>query len=182
MKNFIFLISLIFSLNGFSQWGAKIDFVSYTIKAEMGAGGASLSSSEDYAGFSFGLDYGFEIKKLMFVAGLSADFIDFEGDSETIITPSVLLRYPVSNAIDLKGGFALPTWDVDDDDVIKASLLHLPLGFEFSFSEKISLIGQYSIALGNRFNGDESGGDEFFSSSEFKYTDNNLRFGIHFSF
>ena len=78
MKNFIFLISLIFSLNGFSQWGAKIDFVSYTIKAEMGAGGASLSSSEDYAGFSFGLDYGFEIKKLMFVAGLSADFIDFE--------------------------------------------------------------------------------------------------------
>ena len=48
--------------------GAKIDFVSYTIKAEMDIKDASLSSSEDYAGFSFGLDYGFEIKKLMFIA------------------------------------------------------------------------------------------------------------------
>lgn len=177
MKKYLYLLTIVFSLNGFSQWGANINFVSYTLKAEIGVEGATVSDSDDYTGFSIGLEYGFEMDNLKLVAGLGADFVDVEGDGETIITPSVMVSYPISNVIGLKGGFALPTWDVEDGDGIKASLLHLPLGLDYSLSEKISLSAQYSIALGNRFEGDVD-----FSSDELKFTDNNLRFGVHFNF
>ena len=177
MKKYLLLLAVVFSLNGFSQWGANINFVSYTIKAEIGVEGATVSDSEDYSGFSLGLDYGFKMDNLKLVAGLSADFVDVEGDNETIITPSVMVKYPISDVIGVKGGFSLPTWDVDDGDGIKASILHLPLGLDYSLSEKVSLTAQYSIALGNRFKGDVD-----FSSDELKITDNNLRFGIHFNF
>jgi outer membrane autotransporter protein len=69
----------------------------------------------------------------------------------------------------LRGGLALVNWS-DAEDPIKASLLHLPIGLDVEVSEKISIVANYSIALGDRLDG------------EGKLTDNNINVGLHYNF
>lgn len=154
---------MLFSLNGFSQFGINVNYSSYTMKMSY----EGLSADESIDGFGIGLDYAFELGATTLIAGLNADFLSEDGDSETVITPSAVIRYPIAETISLRGGLALVNWS-DAEDPINASLLHLPLGLDFKASEKISIIAKYSIALGDRLDGDG------------KVTDNNVSVGLNY--
>lgn len=163
MKKTIFFLIMLFSLNGFSQFGINVNYSSYTMKMSY----EGLSADESIDGFGIGLDYAFELGVTTLIAGLNADFLSEDGDRETVITPSAVIRYPIAETIGLRGGLALVNWP-DAEDPINASLLHLPLGLDFKASEKISIIAKYSIALGDRLDGDG------------KVTDNNVTVGLHY--
>ena len=163
MKKTIFFLIILISANGFSQFGINVNYSSYTMKMSY----EGLSVDESYDGFGVGLDYAFELGATTLVAALNADFLSEEGDSETVITPSAVIRYPIAETINLRGGLALVNWP-DAEDPIKGSLLHLPLGLDFKASDKVSIIAKYSIALGDRLDGDG------------KVTDNNVSVGLHY--
>ena len=165
MKKIIFLSVILFSINGFSQFGIKVNYVSYNLKVSFE--GISVDDTAD--GFGVGLDYSFELGATTLIAGLNADFISNDGDGETVITPSAVIRYPLGDTFGLRGGFALVNWS-DAEDPIKASLLHLPIGLDVEVSEKISIVANYSIALGDRLDG------------EGQLTDNNINVGLHYKF
>ena len=165
MKNIIFLLTFLFSLNGFSQFGIKVNYASYTLKASS----MGVSTSSTYDGFGVGLDYFFELGATTLIAGLNADFIGSDGETDTVITPSAVVRYPLGDTFALRGGLALANWS-DVEEPVKASLLHLPIGLDYEVSEKISIIANYSIALGDRLDG------------QGKITDNNIKVGLHYKF
>lgn len=165
MKKTIFILTILFSLNGFSQFGIKVNYASYTLKASF----EGISADETADGFGVGLDYAFELGKTKLIAGLNADFLSNDGDSETVITSSAVMRYSLGDTFGLRGGLALVNWS-DAEDPIKASLLHLPIGLDVEVSDKISIVANYSIALGDRLDG------------EGKLTDNNINVGLHYNF
>ncbi len=165
MKKIIFILTILFSLNGFSQFGIKVNYASYTLKASF----EGISADETADGFGVGLDYAFELGKTKLIAGLNADFLADDGDRETVISSSAVMRYPLGDTFGLRGGLALVNWS-DAEDPIKASLLHLPIGLDVEVSEKISIVANYSIALGDRLDG------------EGKLTDNNINVGLHYNF
>ncbi len=165
MKYLQLLIFLFIGSFTFAQFGIKANYTSYNLKVSA----QGLSVSETVDGFGIGLDYAFELGKTSLIAGLSADFLSEDGESETVITPSAVIRYPIGDSFGLRGGLALVNWS-DVEDPIKASLLHLPIGLDVGVSEKISIIANYSIALGDRLDG------------EGKFTDNNFNIGLHYSF
>ena len=165
MKKIIFTLIILFSLNGFSQFGIKVNYASYNLKASF----EGISADETADGFGVGLDYAFELGATTLIAGLNADFLSSDGESETVITPSAVIRYPLGDTFGLRGGLAIVNWS-DAEDPIKASLLHLPIGLDVEVSEKLSIIANYSIALGDRLDGDG------------KLTDNNVNVGLHYEF
>ena len=162
------LLSLCFFISSFTyaQFGAKVNYASYNLKVSFG--GVSVDEAVD--GFGVGLDYAFELGKSKLIAGLNADFISNDGDSETVITPSAIIRYPLGDSFGLRGGLALVNWSDDGEGLIKPSLLHLPIGLDVEVSEKISIVAGYSIALGDRLEG------------EGKLTDNSINVGLHYKF
>ena len=165
MKYLSLLTFLLIGSFTFAQFGVKVNYASYNLKVSvMGA-----SASETVDGFGVGLDYAFELGETTLIAGLSADFLSEDGESETVIIPSAVVRYPIGDSFGLRGGLALVNWS-DTEDPIKASLLHLPLGLDFGVSDNLSIIANYSIALGDRLDG------------EGKVTDNNVNVGLHYSF
>jgi predicted porin len=165
MKYLSLLTFLLIGSFTFAQFGVKVNYASYNLKVSvMGA-----SASETVDGFGVGLDYAFELGETTLIAGLSADFLSEDGESETVIIPSAVVRYPIGDSFGLRGGLALVNWS-DTEDPIKASLLHLPLGLDFGVSDNLSIIANYSIALGDRLDG------------EGKFTDNNVNVGLHYSF
>ena len=142
-----------------------MNYASYNLKASFGG----ISADETADGFGVGLDYAFELGATTLIAGLNADFLSSDGESETVITPSAVIRYPLGDTFGLRGGLAIVNWS-DAEDPIKASLLHLPIGLDVEVSEKLSIIANYSIALGDRLDGDG------------KLTDNNVNVGLHYKF
>ena len=91
---------MLFSLNGFSQFGINVNYSSYTMKMSY----EGLSADESIDGFGIGLDYAFELGVTTLIAGLNADFLSEDGDSETVITPSAVIRYPIAETIGLRAG------------------------------------------------------------------------------
>ena len=166
MKKLIFLSIILFSLNGFSQFGVKVNYASYNLKASDRKVIASGEVTAD--GFGVGLDYSFELGETTLIVGLNSDFLSKNGDSSTVITPSAVIRYPLGDTFGLRGGLALVNWSVLDP--FKASLLHLPIGLDVGVSEKISIIANYSITLGDRNEG------------EGYMRDNNINIGLHYKF
>lgn len=167
--NIMKYLSLLFFLSicslTFAQFGIKVNYASYNLKvSSMG-----LSASETVDGFGVGLDYAFKLGETTLITGLNADFLSEDGESETVITPSAVIRYPIGDSFGLRGGLALVNWS-DTEGLIKASLMHLPLGLDVGISDKLSIIANYSIALGDRLEG------------EGKFTDNNINVGLHYSF
>ena len=108
---------MLFSLNGFSQFGINVNYSSYTMKMSY----EGLSADESFDGFGIGLDYAFELGVTTLIAGLNADFLSEDGDSETVITPSAIIRYPIAETIGLRGGLALVNWP-DAEDPINSRL------------------------------------------------------------
>ena len=165
MKYLSLLTFLLIGSFTFAQFGVKVNYASYNLKVSV----MGVSASETVDGFGVGLDYAFELGETTLIAGLSADFLSEDGESETVIIPSAVVRYPIGDSFGLRGGLALVNWS-DTEDPIKASLLHLPLGLDFGVSDNLSIIANYSIALGDRLDG------------EGKFTDNNVNVGLHYSF
>ena len=91
MKKIIFTLTILFSLNGFSQFGIKVNYASYNLKASF----EGISADETADGFGIGLDYAFDLGKTKLITGLNADFLSNDGDGETVITPSAVIRYPI---------------------------------------------------------------------------------------
>ena len=81
MKKIIFTLIILFSLNGFSQFGIKVNYASYNLKASF----EGISADETADGFGVGLDYAFELGATTLIAGLNADFLSSDGESETVI-------------------------------------------------------------------------------------------------
>ena len=113
MKKIIFLSIVLFSLNGFSQFGVKVNYASYNLKASF----QGISADETSDGFGVGLDYVFELGATALIAGLNADFLSSDGESETVITPSAVLRYPLGDTFGLRGGLALVNWSNAEDPI-----------------------------------------------------------------
>lgn len=169
MKKLIILSIILFSLNGFSQFGVKVNYTSYNLKASDRKVIASGEITVD--GFGVGLDYSFELGKTTLILGLNSDFLSTNGDGgigRTVITPSAEIRYPLGDTFGLRGGLALVNWS--ELHPFKASLLHFPIGLDVEIFEKISIIANYSIALGDRYKG------------EAYMRDNNINIGLHYKF
>lgn len=165
MKYLPLLLCLFIGSFTYAQFGIKVNYASYNLKVSA----SGVSASETVDGFGVGLDYAFALGETTLIAGFNADFLSEDGESETVITPSAVIRYPIGDSFGLRGGLALVNWS-DAEDPIKSSLIHLPLGLDVGVSDKLSLIASYSIALGDRLDG------------EGKFTDNNINVGLHYSF
>ena len=161
MKKLIFLVTMLFALNGYSQFGAKANYVSYNLKLSSG----NDSASSTYDGIGVGLFYGFDLISI----GLDADFVSIEGNNETVFTPSVMANFDLGDTVGVGAGLALPIWDLDSDD-LKNALLHLPIAVSFNISDTFGVEAGYSISLGDRLEGDG------------KLTDNHFTAGLKLSF
>jgi len=173
MKKLILLSALVYSLVGYSQLGIKANYSSYDLKVS--GGGESITTTID--GFGIGADYGIEMGGLNLMLGLDFDFIKDSEDgytsNATIFTPSAIARVPLGDKFGLRGGLSLVSWSSDDIDFdgVKKSMLHLPLGLDINLSDNLSVIAQYSLALGDRL---EEGGDGI------KLTDPNFKVGLRY--
>jgi opacity protein-like surface antigen len=174
MKKLLLLSALVYSLVGYSQFGIKAHYASYDLKVS--GDGDSYSTTID--GFGIGADYGIEMGGLNLMLGLDFDFIKDSEDgytsNATIFTPSAIARVPLGDTFGLRGGLSLVSWSSDDLDFdgIKKSMLHLPLGLDINLSDNLSVIAQYSLALGDRIK-DNSDGD-------YKLTDPNFKVGLRY--
>jgi hypothetical protein len=161
MKKLIFLVTMLFALNGYSQFGAKANYVSYNLKVS--DSGASYSETVD--GFGIGLSYGFDLISI----GLDADFLSSDGENETVISPNVMANFDLGDTVGVGAGLSLPIWS-DTGDGVKSALLHLPIAVSFNISDTFGVEAGYSISLGDRLEGDG------------KLTDNHFTAGLKLSF
>jgi len=169
MKKLLLLSALVYSLVGYSQFGIKSSYASYDLKVS----GGGESATESFSGFSIGADYFVEMGGLNLILGLDADFLKEDGDSASIIVPSVIARVPLGDKFGLRGGLSLVNWGSDDIDWsgIKKSLLHLPIGLDINLNDNLSIIAQYSLPLGDRIEDSDYG---------FKLTDPNFKVGLRY--
>lgn len=180
MKKLLFITSILFTLSGYAQFGVKVSYVAFDLNSK----GENFNESEIIDGGAFGLDYGFNLGKFKLIAGIDAAFVNQDGEeSESVITPSLGIKYYLNSKIGLRGGLAVPIWDIPRGQGLLPSALHIPLGLDYSISEKISIFAIYSIAAQNRFDIDYYK-NNFPSGSWENYTitDNNFNLGIHYSF
>ena len=180
MKKLLFFTIFLFTLSGYAQFGVKISYVAFDLKSK----GENLNESEIIDGLGLGLDYGFNLGKFKLIAGINADFVSEDGEeSESVITPSLGVKYYIGNKIGLRGGLAVPIWDIPRGQGLLPSALHVPFGLDYAISDKISIFAMYSIAAQNRLDIDYY--ENTFPIGSWgidSITDSSFNFGIHYSF
>ena len=150
MKKLIYLSFILFSLNGFSQFGIGIGYGSS--KAKVSEGSASISG-DAVSGLSLGLIAGIPISDaIKLETGLSFGFAKVDGESSKSWGIPLIAKFYTngSDGFHIRGGVGYSaTMEDVDTDVLKKGAFSAGLGLGYDISENFALTATYSSQISN---------------------------------
>jgi|MDSW01.1.fsa_nt_gb outer membrane autotransporter protein len=150
MKKTIYLLFLLVSFNGFSQFGLEVGFGSS--KAKLAEGNVSIST-DAYSGFTAGLVAEIPVSdSFKLETGLSFSFFKVDGENSNSWGIPLVGKFYTNpdDGFHIRAGLGYSSSMEDvDTDIVKKGAFGAGFGLGYDISDNFSIVGEYSTQLSN---------------------------------
>lgn len=157
--------------------GFSAGYSSLVLRAKASGGGVSDSDSDSASGFFVGYFKEKEISEtISFRPGIELGFYKKDGESSTQLLVPILFKYSTTDNFGLLFGPQVDYLLDDDTEGMNKVGLGISVGLELGITERLFLIGRYSLGVSERLKEDSFDGVEVDARFD------NLNIGLTYKF